>query len=417
MSSRFHRYIELAEINRAEGKCVWDVTSYEGKQFRNRFRVPYEMFDDILREYNEVDTRCPQDLWGRKKSELSLLILGALRVLGHYTPFDGIEELNDISLDKNNKFFKEFVQWFAKTKYKEAVKFPETAEEINHVLCQYEKVGFPGCLGSIDCVHVPWDCCPAGHRTDCTGKEGYPTLAFQVVSTPTRRILASTREFYGTWNDKLISRHDETVKRMRTAHRYTKHNWAFIGSDGEEHTETGLYFICDGGYQSWPVFICPFKDQREGTLPFKWSKHAESIRKDVECTFGILKKRFMILKHPSRFRDQETIGHVFKTCCALHNMLIEFDGYDSSEDIAEVEDLGRGRPRLNGTREITAFSRGERMDFHSRVRASEARVGERLTDPIPMEAAEYVEERERFEAIRNNLIVHYTAMSRQGRQA
>jgi hypothetical protein len=215
------------------------------------------MFDDLVKEYKEVDPHKSHDLWGHEKSDLRLLILGALRVLAQHLPFDLVYELNDITGDKNNKFFKQFVEWLGTKKFEEKVKFPETEEEIRHVLLQYAKVAFPGCLGSVDCVHLAWDMCPVGIRSDCTGKENYPSLAFQVVSSHKRRILAATHEFYGTWNDKLISRHDETVKKMRNG-KYAKIKWTWIGPDGKEQTETGLYFICDGGYQSWPIFICPF---------------------------------------------------------------------------------------------------------------------------------------------------------------
>jgi hypothetical protein len=195
--------------------------------------------------------------------------------LAQHLPFDLLYKLNDITGKKKNSFFHEFIQWMGTKKYKEhAVKFPETGEEIQHVLRQYEKVAFPGCLGSIDCVHTAWDMlCPVGLRSDCTGKEGYPTLAFQLVLTHNRKILAATNEFYGTCNDKLISCYDETVKKLRNG-KYSRIKWTYMGSDGEPHMETGLYFICGGGYQSWPIFICPFKDQHDGTLPFKWSKHA-----------------------------------------------------------------------------------------------------------------------------------------------
>ena len=59
----------------------------------------------------------------------------------------------------------------------------------------------PGAIGSIDCVHVGWDMCPASIRSDCEGKEGYLTLAFKVVVSHTRKILACSEAFYGTWND------------------------------------------------------------------------------------------------------------------------------------------------------------------------------------------------------------------------
>ena len=53
------------------------------------------------------------------------------------------------------------------------------------------------------------------------------------------------------------------------------------------------------------------------------------MRKDVECTFGILKKRWRILKHPVRIRGVEKTDKIWKTCCSLHNMLLQYDGLDT----------------------------------------------------------------------------------------
>jgi hypothetical protein len=76
------------------------------------------------------------------------------------------------------------------------------------------------------------------------------------------------------------------------------------------------------------MLICPFKDQPDGTSETKWSGLIESLRKDVECLFGILKKRFMFLKHAVRFHNIEPISDIFRTCCILHNMLLGHDEYD-----------------------------------------------------------------------------------------
>jgi hypothetical protein len=69
------------------------------------------------------------------------------------------------------------------------------------------------------------------------------------------------------------------------------------GSVAEEKNE--YFYIVDGGYNIWIELIAPFK-KHEPELPIGhvWSKPIEPVRKDVECVFGILKKRFMILKHP-----------------------------------------------------------------------------------------------------------------------
>ena len=50
------------------------------------------------------------------------------------------------------------------------------------------------------------------------------------------------------------------------------------------------------------------------------------MRKDVECTFGILKGRWRILKYGLRQHLLMDADNIWKTCCALHNMLLEVDG-------------------------------------------------------------------------------------------
>ena len=48
----------------------------------------------------------------------------------------------------------------------------------------------------------------------------------------------------------------------------------------------------------------------------------EGVRKDVECTFGILKKRWMVLNNGILFHDINVCNKVFTTCCCLHNFLL-----------------------------------------------------------------------------------------------
>lgn len=51
-----------------------------------------------------------------------------------------------------------------------------------------------------------------------------------------------------------------------------------------------------------------------------FSNMVESLRKDVECTFGILKGCFSILRYGSRFMDVKLCDAIFLTCCGLHNV-------------------------------------------------------------------------------------------------
>lgn len=73
-------------------------------------------------------------------------------------------------------------------------------------------------------------------------------------------------------------------------------------SDG---IEKGSHFICDGGYHSRPQLIVPYKHQLDDSTEGPWSDNLESARKDVECFFGIPKKRCMILKNPMQLATQQ----------------------------------------------------------------------------------------------------------------
>uniref|UniRef100_A0A0D3DIJ8 DDE Tnp4 domain-containing protein n=1 Tax=Brassica oleracea var. oleracea TaxID=109376 RepID=A0A0D3DIJ8_BRAOL len=57
-----------------------------------------------------------------------------------------------------------------------------------------------------------------------------------------------------------------------------------------------------------------------------FARRQETVRKDVECAFGVLQARFAIVKNPALLWDKEKI---MKTSVILHNMIVEneCDGY------------------------------------------------------------------------------------------
>ena len=56
---------------------------------------------------------------------------------------------------------------------------------------------------------------------------------------------------------------------------------------------SGAYVIVDNGYLDWSCTVPPF-GVTNNIDKIRWSKWLESMRKDVECTFGILKGRWRI---------------------------------------------------------------------------------------------------------------------------
>jgi hypothetical protein len=83
--------------------------------------------------------------------------------------------------------------------------------------------------------------------------------------------------------------------------------------------------IVDNGYLNWSCTVPPFS-VTNNIDEICWSKWLELMRKDVECMFGILKGKWRILKSGVRIYGVDSVDHVWFTCCALHNWLLEVDG-------------------------------------------------------------------------------------------
>ena len=97
-----------------------------------------------------------------------------------------------------------------------------TPDEIDFAQKQYERIGLPGCVGSADVVHVRWERCPAAYRALACGKEGFPTVAYEVVVDHFRRILSVTRGFFGSFNDKIIVRFDGFIQAIHDRELYSE---------------------------------------------------------------------------------------------------------------------------------------------------------------------------------------------------
>ena len=99
-------------------------------------------------------------------------------------------------------------------------------------------------------------------------------------------------------------------------------------ADGNKYTLTGPYSITDGGYHYWRCMHFPRKLAVPGSVAFRQSSRLESVRKDVECTFGrSLKGRCQLLarKVPFPLQVLDDLVHV---ACMIHNMMLRHDKLD-----------------------------------------------------------------------------------------
>jgi hypothetical protein len=191
------------------------------------------------------------------------------------------------------------------------------------VMKRYEEMGLPGAMGSVDVVHVKWANCPKGDFNRAKGKESYPSLGFECISDFDRRICHVYGPSFGSRNDKHIVKNDLGVRAVGEG-MFSSARWMYFDDSGNQKTETGAYLICDNGYLQWRTLICPYmRSETNGEYEKSFSANLESVRKDVECVFGILKGRFSYLDHGLKYRQILICEKLFVTCCVLHNMMLD----------------------------------------------------------------------------------------------
>ena len=231
-----------------------------GVLFRTRFRVPFPLYERLV-EMTRANGWFSEknDAAGQKCAPLELKILGVLRVLGRGYCFDGIEELSYISAEVNRVFFHSWCNYFSHKYFSIYCNPPETPEEISKTLAVYERLGFPGCIGSTDCVHIKWERCSAGDRILHKGKEGFPTLSYEVTCDHTSKIIAVTHGFPGTRSDRTIVRFDGFVSDIHDGLKYGDVKYTLKTIDGVEYEEEGAWLLVDGGYHKWRCLQCPLK--------------------------------------------------------------------------------------------------------------------------------------------------------------
>jgi hypothetical protein len=133
----------------------------------------------------------------------------------------------------------------------------------------------------------------------------------------------------GRWNDQSMVRLDTFVSGIHDGTVLDDINFELLSRDKDGKVKTlrfsGAYLIVDNVYLNWSCAVPPFEVIND-TDEIRWSKWLESMHKDVECTFGILKGRWRILKAGVRIHGINSVDYIWFTCCALHNWLLEIDG-------------------------------------------------------------------------------------------
>ena len=194
-----------------------------------------------------------------------------------------------------NAFFKTFCTFGSGEFYDRHVKFPKNDEDYANNNIEFNAAGFTGACASTDAANIACDKLSWKTRQQHLGhKQSLTARTCNACVNHRRQILHATSGFPSRWNDQTIVKFDKFLNDTKCGKLCQNATFTLFerNENGEvqEVKYRGAWVICDNGYLKWSMLICPFK-LTTNRSEIRFSEWLESMRKDVECAFGILKQR------------------------------------------------------------------------------------------------------------------------------
>ncbi|XP_018459674.1 protein ALP1-like [Raphanus sativus] len=321
----------VIERNREEGHLrLWndyfsDSPTYQENQFRRRFRMNKSLFMRIVdRLSNDVQYfRQTEDVTGRSGLSTLQKCTAAIRVLAYGSALDAVDEYIRLAASTARLCVENFVEAIIDLFGDQYLRRP-TQDDLQRLLHQGEIRGFPGMIGSIDCMHWEWKNCPTTWKGQFSRGSRKPTIVLEAVADYDLWIWHAFFGLPGTLNDiNVLDRSpvfDDII--------YGQAPQVNFSVNGNPYSMA--YYLTDGIYPKWATFIQSIK-LPQGPKAALFANKQEAVRKDVERAFGVLQARFAIVKNPARCWDIVKIGKIMRACIILHNMIVENERVDGTQ--------------------------------------------------------------------------------------
>ena len=155
------------------------------------------------------------------------------------------------------------------------------ANDIARLLHIGEQRGFPGMLGSLDCMHWKWKNCPTAWAGQYAGRCRAPTIILEAVADYDLWIWHAYFGMPGTNNDINVLESSHLFSNL--AKGTAPPAYYIIG--GKEYNMG--YYLADSIYPKWSTIGQTIHEPRTAKKKY-FAMQQESCRKDVERAFGVL---------------------------------------------------------------------------------------------------------------------------------
>ncbi|CAL5330637.1 unnamed protein product [Camellia sinensis] len=315
-----HRYIHK---NRRQGhdRLFGDYFAtnpvYSPTVFRRRFRMHRPLY---LRILNAIQTHNSYFL--QKQDAAYVLGLSplqkmtsAMRILSYGVAADAVDDYIRIGESTAIQSLQQFCNSVIEIFGEEYLRSP-TPTDIARLLVIGEVRGFPGMLGSLDCMHWEWKNCPKAWQDQYVGHQKKPTIILEVIASYDLWIWHAFFGMPGSHNDLNVLDRSPLFSDLAQGKAPPVH-YTING-----HNYDMGYYLADGIYPQWATLVQTISSP-QGAKRQHFAMMQESARKDVERAFGVLQSRFAIIGGAVHFWDSKMLANIMKTYIILHNMIVE----------------------------------------------------------------------------------------------
>ncbi|XP_021305553.1 uncharacterized protein LOC110431162 [Sorghum bicolor] len=295
--------------------------TYGPEIFRRRYRMSRDLFKRIM---NKVEAHDPY--FQQKRSAANVLglsclqkVTAAMRMLTYGVPADATDEYVRIGESTAIESLRKFVIAIDEIFGDEYLRHPNE-KDTARLLAMGEKQGFPGMLGSIDCMHWVWKNYPYEKQGQYKGKEEKPTIVLEAVASDDLWIWHTFFGMPGSHNDINVLNRSPLFDNLAEG-KAPEVNFSVNG-----HNYVMGYYLADGIYPTWATLVKSITKPMGNKRQY-FAKAQEAARKMVERAFGVLQSRFAIVRGAARFWDVETLTRIMRACVIMHNMIVEDEGF------------------------------------------------------------------------------------------
>lgn len=249
-----------------------------GARFRRRFRMHKELFLRITEAVKNHD-----DYFVQKRNAAGTLGLAtlqkttvAIRMLSYGSSADSTDEYVRIGESTAMESLKRFCVAVDEVFGAEYLRSP-TEEDIKKLYQEGEERGFPGMLGSIDCMHWEWKNCPTAYHGQYKGKEGVPTMILEAVASKDLWIWHAFFGLPGTLNDINV------LDRSPVFRPYENGQSPEVPFAVNSRTYEMGYYLADGIYPDFGNLVKSFKYPATAKQKVRTSRLFHFIYTEIFC--------------------------------------------------------------------------------------------------------------------------------------